>query len=103
MWITNLLFSQETTTIKEINISQLKLDNTDLNHMSDIILDNTVNQKFEMDEISINLQKLKSIAIDMNNEIKDQSIYINNLALNVDKLNDITHHNINNINKAIIN
>ena len=39
----------------------------------------------------------------MNNEIKDQSIYINNLALNVDKLNDITHHNINNINKAIIN
>jgi hypothetical protein len=35
----------------------------------------------------------------MNNEIKVQNLYINDLSMNIDKLNNITNQNNNIINK----
>jgi hypothetical protein len=96
------LFKNSDTMPNIDNIEQLKTNNESIKCLSeDIIIDNqTTNYDMgDMADISIKLKKLKSIAQDMNNEIKVQNLYINDLSMNIDKLNNITNQNNNIINK----
>jgi tetrahydromethanopterin S-methyltransferase subunit B len=96
----NLFINSDTIPNNTDNIEQLKTNNESIKCISHgIIIDNQTTN-CDMDHISIKLEKLKSIAKDMNNEIKEQNLYINDLSINIDKLNNITHQNNNIINKA---
>jgi len=74
------------------------------NTVSNILLDAKCidnNEPDKMDEISNKLKKLKSIALDINGEIKDQNNILDNISKNIDKSNDITFENNNTIIKII--
>ena len=97
MSITNLLFNNEINILNtsKDDISLLKINNSDFIDISTNILDNSIANNCNIDDISIKLNKLKSIANDMSNEIKEQNIYINSLSTNIDKLNNISDKNNN--------
>jgi len=55
----------------------------------------------QLDEISNKLKKLKLIALDINGEIIQQNSILDKISINIDKSNDITTENNNNIIKLI--
>jgi hypothetical protein len=103
MSITHLLFNNTENKPSKFqlnDISSLKLQINDLNNMSKQIVENNTANNCHMNDISIQLKKIKGIAIDMNNEIKNQSIYMDNLSTNMLNLNKIADNNSNHLNKV---
>jgi hypothetical protein len=101
----NLLFNNETNIFKFLkeDVSQMKINNSNLDNVACNIQDgeNNFENHTDIDDISKKIRKLKSIAIDINNEIKEQNVYINNLSTNIDKLNNIATDNNNIIQKSL--
>lgn len=99
--INNFLFNNDIVANNLDNIEELKTNNNNLKKISNNILQNDQLNDGDLDDISTKLKTLKFIAIDMNNEIKKQNIYINDLNLNMDKLNNISNDNNNTMYKAL--
>jgi hypothetical protein len=88
-----------------LNIMKLSFNDTNYGNNTNIpnstvkIIDN--NGYNEMDEISNKLKKLKLLALDINGEIIQQNNILDKISINIDKSNDITLENNNNIIKLI--
>lgn len=105
MPIANLLFNNETNIFNFLkqDVSQLKINNSNFDNLANNIQndENNLQNDTDIEDISKKIRKLKSIAIDINNEIKEQNVYINNLSTNIDKLNNIVIDNNNIIQKSL--
>jgi len=101
--INNFLFNNNILSINNYDDLQILKTNNNNNakDISDKIIEYKEINNSYMEDISTKLKKLKSIAIDMNNEIKKQNTYIDDLNINVDKLNNIANNNNNTIHEAI--